>query len=198
MRGGGGFEIWQYTSRTPVDASFEIHLGDLGFFCARIKSMDVKGSFEYLKSKGANLVSGLIKDPGGNDTFYLRDPWNNFFQVVNSDSWFGKGKALTGGNAGCMIGVSDMEKSMKFYAEILGYDTVMYDREGVFDDLHHFPSGDSRVHRVLLKHSKPRNGAFSRLLGSSEIELIKVYDRSPRKIFENRYWGDNGFIHLMF
>ena len=198
MRGGGGFEIWQYTSRTPEDTSFEIQLGDLGFFCARIKSIDVKGSFEFLKSKDVNLLSGLTKDPGGNDTFYLRDPWDNAFQVVKSDSWFGKGQALTGGNAGCMIGVSDIEKSKKFYADILGYDTVIYDREGVFEDLQNFPSGSNRMRRVLLKHSKPRSGAFSRLLGSSEIELVKVYDRNPRKIFENRYWGDHGFIHLCF
>jgi hypothetical protein len=36
------------------------------------------------------------------------------------------------------------------------------------------------------------------MLGSSYIELVKVYDRTPRKIFENRFWGDLGFIHLCF
>lgn len=198
MRGGGGFEIWQYTSRVPEESKFQLQLGDLGFYCARIKTIDVKGTFHFLEAKGVNLVSGLTKDPAGNDTFYLRDPWDNLFQIVKSDSWFGKGFTLTGGQAGCMIGVSDIERSKKFYAEILGYDTVLYDREGVFDDLKNLPSGDHRVRRVLLKHSKPRCGAFSRLLGSSEIELVKIYDREPRKIFENRYWGDCGFIHLCF
>ena len=198
MRGGGGFEIWQYTSRTPEESTFQVHLGDLGFYCARIKTIDVKGSFEFLKSKAVNLISGLTKDAGGNETFYLRDPWNNLFQIVKSDSWFGKGFRLTGGQAGCMIGVSDMEKSKKFYADILGYDTVIYDREGVFEDLKNLPSGEHRVRRVLLKHSKPRIGSFSRLLGSSEMELVKVFDRTPRKIFENRFWGDWGFIHLCF
>jgi len=198
MRGGGGFEIWQYTSRTPEESTFQVHLGDLGFYCARIKTIDVKGSYEFLKSKAVNLISGLTKDAGGNETFYLRDPWNNLFQVVKSDSWFGKGFRLTGGQAGCMIGVSDIEKSKKFYADILGYDTVIYDREGVFEDLKNLPSGEHRVRRVLLKHSKPRIGSFSRLLGSSEMELVKVFDRTPRKIFENRFWGDWGFIHLCF
>jgi len=198
MRGGGGFEIWQYTSRTPEESKFKLQVGDLGFYCARIKTIDVKGTYAFMKSKGVNLVSELTKDPGGSETFYLRDPWDNLFQIVKSDSWFGKGFRLTGGQAGCMIGVSDMEKSKKFYAEILGYDTVIYDCEGVFEDIKNLPSGDHRVHRVLLKHSKPRSGAFSRLLGSSEIELIKVYDRNPRNIFENRFWGDCGFIHLCF
>lgn len=198
MKGGGGFEIWQYTSRTPEPCSFEIQLGDLGFYCARMKTIDVKGSYEFLKSKNVNLVTGLVKDAGGNDTFYLRDPWNNLFQVVKSNSWFGKGMQLTGGPAGMMVGVSDIERSMKFYAEILGYDTVVYDKEGVFEDFKHLPSGNHKARRVLLRHSKPRVGAFSKLLGESEIELVKVYDRTPRKIFENRFWGDQGFIHLCF
>ncbi|MEA3446444.1 MAG: VOC family protein, partial [Bacteroidota bacterium] len=35
-------------------------------------------------------------------------------------------------------------------------------------------------------------------LGPSQIELIKVFDRKPKMIFENRFWGDIGFIHLCF
>jgi hypothetical protein len=35
-------------------------------------------------------------------------------------------------------------------------------------------------------------------LGSSEIELVKVEGREPRKIFEGRFWGDLGFIHLCY
>ena len=198
LKGGGGFEIWQYTSRTPEPCSFELQLGDLGFYCAKMKTNDVKGSYDFLKSKNVNLVSEIVKDPNGNDTFYLRDPWSNLFQVVKSDSWFGKGMQLTGGPAGMIVGVSDIEKSKKFYAEILGYDTVVYDKQGNFDDLNNLPSGTHEVQRVLLKHSKPRTGAFSKLLGASEIELVKTLERTPRKIFENRFWGDQGFIHLCF
>lgn len=198
IKGGGGFEIWQYTSRTPEACSFEIQLGDLGFYCTRMKTSDVKGSYEFLKSKGVNLVTGLTKDAGGNDTFYLRDPWKNLFQIVKGDSWFGNGMQLTGGPSGSMIGVSDIEKSKAFYADILGYDTVVYDETGVFDDFKSLPGGADKVRRVLLKHRKPRTGAFSRLLGPSEIELVQVADRQPRKIFENRFWGDQGFIHMCF
>ncbi len=198
LKGGGGFEIWQYTSRKPEPCSFELQLGDLGFYCAKMKTSDVQGSYEFLKSKNVNLISEIVKDPNGNDTFYLRDPWSNLFQIVKSDSWFGKGLQLTGGPSGMMIGVSDIEKSKKFYADILGYDTVVYEKQGTFDDLKTFPSGTHKVHRVLLKHSKPRVGAFSRLLGASEIELVKTLERTPKKIFENRFWGDQGFIHLCF
>lgn len=198
MKGGGGFEIWQYTSRVPQLPTFNIELGDLGFYCTKMKTSDVKKSFDFLKSKNANIISPLTTDAVGNPTFYLRDPWNNLFQVVKADSWFGEGVQLTGGPVGSVIGVSDIERSKKFYGDILGYDTVVYDKEGVFEDYKNLPSGSGKVRRVLLKHSKPRVGAFSKLLGESEIELVKVYDRTPRKIFENRFWGDQGFIHMCF
>ena len=198
MKGGGGFEIWQYTSRTPVPVSFEIQLGDLGHFVTRMKSSDVKGSYDFLKARGVELLSEVMTSPDGQPHFFLRDPWGNIFQVVPGHDWFGKGKQLTGGPSGALLGVSDMERSMKFYADILGYDTVIYDKTGVFDDLKGLPGGNAEVRRVLLKHSKPRAGAFSRLLGSSMMELIQVKNRTPRKIFEGRWWGDRGFIHLCF
>jgi catechol 2,3-dioxygenase-like lactoylglutathione lyase family enzyme len=97
-----------------------------------------------------------------------------------------------------MIGVTDIERSKAFYSELLGYDTVVYDKRGKFSDIAPLPSGDHEVRRVLLRHSKPRVGAFSRLLGASEIELVRVEGRTPKKIFENRFWGDQGFIHLCF
>ena len=36
MDGGGGFEIWQYRGRTPVGPDFEVQLGDLGLYAAKI------------------------------------------------------------------------------------------------------------------------------------------------------------------
>lgn len=198
LKGGAGFEIWQYTSRTPEAARFNIQLGDLGFFATRIKTSDVKGSYANFKSKKLDLLSDIVKDPNGNEHFFIRDPFGNIFQIVKGEDWFAEGKQLTGGPCGVMIGVSDMEKSKEFYKNILGYDTVLYDKEDEFADFKGMAGGNSKVHRVLLKHSMPRKGSFSQLLGSSQIELVKVNDRSPKKIFENRFWGDLGYIHLCF
>jgi len=49
-----------------------------------------------------------------------------------------------------------------------------------------------------LQEEKPRSGAFSKLLGPGEIELVQVLDRAPKKIYEDRFWGDPGYIHLCF
>ena len=38
IQGGGGMEIWQYTSREPQPAAFDIQFGDLGIYVAKISS----------------------------------------------------------------------------------------------------------------------------------------------------------------
>lgn len=199
MRGGGGFEIWQYTSRTPVGASFELLPGDLGIFAARIKSIDVDASFDILKKKGVSVLSPkVMKDPSGNKHFFIADPFGNIFNIVGSGGWFSSGKELTGGVEGAMVGVSNMERSVAFYKNVLGFDKVIYDKEAVFDDFSCFKRGGNKFRRVLLQHSDTRRGPFSRILGPGSIELVQVFDCAVNKIFTNRYWGDLGFIHLCF
>ncbi len=198
IRGGGGFEIWQYKSREPVLPSFEIQLGDTGIFVTRMKSSNVADTFSFFKSTNAEILGELSTAPDGTDHFFVRDPYGNIFEVVEAIDWFGNANSQTGGPGGCMIGVTDVEKALKFYSTVLGYDNVLYDKEGVFEDLKCLPGGDAKVRRVLIEHSQPRVGSFSKLLGSSKLELISVQDRTPRKIYENRFWGDRGFIHLCF
>jgi catechol 2,3-dioxygenase-like lactoylglutathione lyase family enzyme len=198
LESGGGFEIWQYTSRTPVGPDFTPQLGDLGIFITKIKSRDVEKAYRNMKDKGGDVIGELRQGPEGKPFFLIRDPYGNIFQIVDGWGWFKNEGKDTGGVFGAVIGVTDMEKSKKFYSEILGYDQVIFEGEGKFDDLDGIEGGSDEFERVILTHSKPREGAFSPILGPSSIELVKVKDRTPRKIFEGRFWGDLGFIHLCF
>lgn len=198
LMGGGGFEIWQYTERIPSAPDSPIQIGDLGIFSAKIKSRDVKTSFEIFKQKNFN-IGQISKDPNGKGHFFVNDPFGNIFQIVEGNSWFKiEKKKTTGAAFGAIIGVTDIDKAMKLYSGILGYDHIVYDETGIFDDLKYLHGGDRRFRRVLLRHSLPRKGLLSRLLGSSEIELIQVTDQKSTKIFKDRYWGDLGFIHLCY
>jgi catechol 2,3-dioxygenase-like lactoylglutathione lyase family enzyme len=197
MNGGGGFEIWQYTERVPQAPHFEPVLGDLGIFAAKIKTRDAHKTHAWFTEEKLK-VSGIESDPEGRIFFFVTDPFNNIFQIIESHNWFGNRKEHTGSVYGVMIGVTNVENSRRVYSDILGYDQVVFDQKGTFSDLSHLNGGDAEFRRVLLKNSQPRAGAFGRLLGDSEIELVQVEGRTPRKIYEGRFWGDLGFIHLCY
>ena len=198
LQGGGGFEIWQYTKRKPKTPAKDVALGDLGIFAAKLKCKDAQKAKDKLESDGVTILSDVHKCPAGVNNFFILDPYNNIFNIVESKNWFKNENKLIGGTYGAVIGVSDMEASKKFYASILGYDEVVYETAGTFDELSGINGGSQKIERALLRHSKPRKGSFSPLFGQSEIELVKVVDKQPKKIYDQRYWGDLGFIHLTF
>jgi len=199
LQGGGGFEVWQYAGRKPKRLGFELNMGDLGVLACKIKSRDVAKTFgEFSRDPKVNIVTKLSQDIDGKQTFYVKDPYGNLFQIVQDEYIFKNEGRSTGGAIGALIGVTDIEKAMVVYKDILGYDRVIADETGVFADFEGLPSGSQRFHRRLLTHSQPRKGSFSELFGPSYIELVQPLERSPRKLYEGRFWGDPGFIQICF
>lgn len=201
MDGGGGFEIWQYKSRGTEKATFDIQLGDYGIYACRIKSRDVAASYAFFKKEGAKILSEIKNTPEGKPHFLVEDPNGNIFDIVEGLDWFSNtgNPAKTGGVAGAMIAVSDIQKSLKFYQEVLGYAEIVYDQTEAFEAFGSLPAGDKKIRRVLLRHEGLRKGPFAQLLGPTEIELVQAIERTDcRPMFENRFWGDWGFIHLCF
>lgn len=199
MKGGGGFEIWQYTSRTPQPADFDLLLGDLGINYGKIKSIDVEQTYNEMKSSGLEILTPLETNPAGDLNFFLKDLYGNIWQVVKGNEFFKrKTPKTTGGVVGAVIGSTDIEAARKLYSDVLGYDEVVYDETNIFSDFNGLPGGDHEVRRVLLRHSQKREGGFSNMFGPTEIELVEVKGREPKKIYKDRYWGDLGFIHLCF
>lgn len=197
LQGGGGFEIWQYSERKPQPIDFKIQVGDLGIFCAKIKSRNAAAFHDELLSK-YEKVGPLSKLPNGTPCFVVEDPWGNYFQVVEDPYVFIDKKRLSGGIVGAITGCTDIDKTIPLYRDVLGYDKIVYDETGSFDDFAFMEGGTQRFRRVLLSSSKPREGAFVPLFGSSTIELVQALERVPRKIFEGRFWGDPGFIQICF
>ena len=83
MQGGGGFEIWNHQEHKPAKPDFVLQFGDLGCFAAKIKSRDVKQSFEEFSHKNVNMLGGLSKSIDGKDTFFIEDIFGNVFQIVD-------------------------------------------------------------------------------------------------------------------
>ena len=197
MQGGGGLEIWQYSERKPQCIDFEIQIADLGIYCAKMKSRNVRLFHKEVQKKYAQ-ISPVYIAPDNTPTFYILDPFGNYFQVVEDDYIFMECKQNNGGAIGAQIGVSDIEKALTLYKDVFGYDTVIYDKTGEFEDFAFMHGGKQHYRRVLLKHSEKRTGAFSEMFGKSQIELVAALQRTPKKLYEGRYWGDPGFIQLCF
>lgn len=195
MEGGGGFEIWQYKSRTPVEPAQKPEYGDLGINAPKIKCKDIIAAHEHCLHEGA-WASEIQTNPAGEQHFWVKDHYGNIFNVVKGWHWFQKTNKATGGVSGAVIGVADMERAIVLYRDVLGISNVVYDETGDFSDNPTATSGKYR--RVLLKKPQSGKGGFGKLLGSVEIELVQALDRKPASIFANRYWGDCGFIHLCF
>lgn len=197
LQGGGGLEIWQYSERKPKSSLFEIQIADLGIFTAKIKSRNPIVFHQEIKAKYDN-ISDIVTSPDGKFTFYLQDPFGNYFQIIEDPYVFVDEKRFAGGVVGAMIGVSNIEKALPVYQDILGYDTIVYDKTEIFHDWSFLKGGEQKYRRVLLKHSHKRKGAFADMFGSSEIELVMSCDREAKKIYYNRFWGDPGFIQICF
>jgi len=193
MQGGGGFEIWQFTNRTPQAAEFAALPGDLGIFGVMMKCRDVEKAHQEMMDRNTP-VSAIYTDEKLGKRFVVVDPFGNRFTFVSGEEWFGKGKHPHGGSAGVQIGVSNMENALVFYQHVLGFDQVVADSSGVFSEF----SDSHKFRRVTLRPQVPFGGAFSRLLGPAEIELVQLLDGTPRKIYADRFWGDLGFIHICF
>jgi len=195
MNGGGGLEIWQFTDRTPSAPSHTPQLGDLGINVMKLRSRNLKQTLSALDQTTLPYCSDVYKDPLGRAAVFLKDPWGNAVEIIEESYTFSKQKSTTGAVMGVSIGVSDMDKSVSFYRDVLGYDIPQYDsRSKVWGGA---KEGEA-LRCVSLKRKDKRSGGFTRLLGPTEIELVQSLDRPAKKTFAGRYWGDLGYIHVCF
>jgi catechol 2,3-dioxygenase-like lactoylglutathione lyase family enzyme len=189
LQGGGGLEIWQYLDRVPQESE-PIEAGDLGINSVILKSINIETSHQRLKSIKDIKVSAITNCEHSGNHFWVTDGNRNTFKIIPTNDWFQKGRHDLGGVVGAVIGVADMEKSLLFYQNVLGIDIILYDFEYIENDLEY--------RKIGLSKKATGRGAFNKLLGDVTIELVQLKNKKPKKIYENRFWGDCGFIHLCF
>ncbi len=182
LKGGGGFEIWQFLDRSPLKNE-NIKFGDLGIYAAIIKSSDIYLSHKIL-SAHKKLDVENIEENNPIKSFYLKDFYGNNFKIVESNDFFSETKDSIGGVAGAVIGVSNMEDSVSFYKNLLGVETVFSDEL------------NKDIRTVILQKNSTNKGAFSKLFGDIKIELVQDLKSARTHIYKDRFWGDCGFIHL--
>lgn len=196
LKGGCAMEVVCPTSFEPKKPNFETQLGDIGIYINQIKTENVASTFEYFKKNDAKLLSGLEQMPDGGKTFYCEDPNGLIFQIVQGQNFYANTNHITGGPNGCVIGVTDIDNSVKLYSDILGYDKVIYDETGKFKDFESLIGGDKSFRRIRLTQSNPPGGGFAKVSADTYIELVQAKSYKPNKIYKGRIWGDVGFVHV--
>ena len=198
IKGGCAMEVVSPSTFKATHAKVDHQLGDLGIFIGMVKAPDVDKAHRFFKDNGAELITEVVTNPNGLKTFYVKDLNQLIWQILPANDFYTNHSTVTGGTLGCNIGVSDMEKAISFY-RMLGYDDVISDDSGIFDDWKKLPGGEKEYRRVMLSQKNPSGGGFSKLAGKSYIELVQdLSDRKPLKIYADRLWGDTGFVHLGF
>jgi len=196
LQGGGGVEIWQYTSRRAQGPKEKLVWGDYGISSTQYKVRDIE---EARKEFSAGAVSPVYENVAQQKHFFVQDGDGNVIDVVEYSHWF-QSKKLHGGVCGAAIAVSDMDKALAFYQDILGYDIILGDETAQSEAYDYLTEGaESPSYRqVILTHSDTKSGAFSELLGKTQLELFQRIGHEGKSIFKNRMWGDLGYIHLCF
>jgi catechol 2,3-dioxygenase-like lactoylglutathione lyase family enzyme len=198
MRGGGGLEIWQPTSRTAAASIHELLLGDPGINAMKIRTSDIIKTHQTLANEKGLKLGQVYTDEKEIRSFFFKDPWNNMVQLVEEHYHFTKTPSKNGGVLGAIIGVNSLETSVNFYKGVLGYEIAEPETTGLNIHLADLPGGNRKLRRIVLKSGVSKKGGFSQLFGPSQIELIQTIDHQREHIFKNRQWGDLGFIHLCF
>jgi catechol 2,3-dioxygenase-like lactoylglutathione lyase family enzyme len=198
LQGGCAIEVIRPTSFEPVKAKHAVQMGDLGIFITQIKCKDIHASHRFCEEHAAPGLTAIAKDPMGRDTFYIQDPDGNVWQFLQGTGWYTNSGHHSGGVLGCSTGVSDMNRALGLYANLLGFDEVVYDKTDSFADWQSLPSGKERYRRVLLTQKNQPGGGFAKVTGKTFIELVQALDRKPNVIFEDRIWGDTGYAHIGF
>jgi catechol 2,3-dioxygenase-like lactoylglutathione lyase family enzyme len=198
LQGGCAIEVIRPTSFEPTQALFKVLPGDLGITATQVKCRSIEASHAACKVEGVKGLTSIATDPMGRRTFYLNDPDGNLWQFIESAEWYTKGKHHSGGILGCVTGVSDMDKALYLYRDILGFDKVEADVTGGFGDWSEIEGGRGSFRRVILSQSAQPGGGFAKVTGKTYIELVQSLDRKPNFIFKDRIWADPGFAHIGF
>lgn len=173
--GGGGFEIWQFTSRTPQPADFPIQLGETrGIMGLSIPCRDITEGSAHIVKCGFTSI--------GNDWFV--DPYGNHFHLCDSTVKEEK-NGLFGGVAGIWIGCNDLKESATFYENLLRSNAT-------FDSFH---VKEEMIPSAKINHKNAGRSALSEWYGDFFIGLIQTKENKPTAL-QNRYWGDLGYIHF--
>ncbi len=122
---------------------------------------------------------------------FLKDPDGNLVELIENTLDDSRRPAVRG-LAQVTIGVRDMDRSVRFYHDVVGYDRVLFETSGrasVFDPLFR---GKLSQREVLLGRSSSLRSPFVVPNGGT-VRLVQALDYEGKELSKGRPWGNPGF-----
>lgn len=203
LMGGATLELYQYLSTNPKPFPADWRWGNPGMSATALKVTEIERALGLFANSTDTIIAGpmpwaakpswktaLIKDPDNLLIYLVEIPGMKY--SLRRD-----GKRV-GGAIFPTIAVTDMERSLRFYRDILEYSQVIYDWKGIDPMLASIPGGDRPMRRVLLHDPRPSTSFYSFYLDRGMIELVETEGRKGAHIYYGRRWGDIGQMEICF
>ncbi|NLI97485.1 VOC family protein [bacterium] len=203
LLGGATLEIFQYLSTEPKPYPVDWNWGNPGMSATALKVRDLNKALDLFGDMPESIVSrptdwpanpswkaALVKDPDNLLIYLVEIPGMPYSLKLNGN--------FIGGIVFSTVAVSDMERSLEFYRNVLDYKDIVYDWQGYDPMLSSIPGGNRRMRRVMLKDSRPSTSFYSFYLDRGMIELVEVEGDKGKHIYNARRWGDVGQMEICF
>ncbi|NOY07985.1 MAG: VOC family protein [Spirochaetes bacterium] len=200
LLGGALVEIFQFLSKEPLPAP-DFNYGDLGILSIALKVKDINKAYSDLKESGTRIINPPESRGTLPEQLFFYDPEGNLLSLIrlpDTEFSLSEKNSNIGGILFPTVGVSDMEKSLHFYRDILGFDTVVYDYKGEDKRLTGIPGAGGTLRRILLKMNRKPTSLFSFYLKGGMIELVHADKGRHIHRYRKRGWGDSGIMELCF
>ena len=189
--GGILLELIHMVEPSPRPIRRDVRYGDIGVAKITVAASSVRSVYEELKDRVqfcSTPKTTLAPNLGDYEFVYCRDPEGNLVEIVSTSLWSGGefGGALAAG-----IAVSDLERSVRFYRNHLGFSVVMVETHEAFSGLVDEVSGTAgtRVRSCLLS---------AVVRGEAMVELFETLTPRGRSIPFSTRWGDYGYLQVAF
>ncbi len=180
--GGLTVSVFHTTEPVPRPIRRDFRYGDIGVGKITVSVRDL-AAFCGQNTASAHLCSTpkttAVEGWGDYRFVYGRDPEGNLIEFV------AEGMA---GIRSAGIAVTDLERSLTFYRDVLGFDKMIMAPHDSFSGLVDEVSGGNgtRVRSCLLANSK----------GKGLLELFEVMKPRGRSIPFDAQWGDFGYLQI--
>ncbi len=203
LLGGATLELYQYISTEPIPFPSDWRWGDPGMSATALKVTSLNKALEIVKDIPGTIVSGPLPWPAKPEwkAALVKDPDNlllYFVEIPDMSFSLRRDGEVIGGAVFPTIAVTDMDRSLGFYRDILDYREIVYDWKGKDPMLSTIPGGDRQMRRVLLSDPRPPISFYSFYLDRGWIELVEVEGEKGPHVYHGRRWGDIGQMEVCF